>query len=454
MQALQARAQTVAEILMLMGMVIATLIAAPALAVPSFADQTGQPCQSCHVGGLGPQLTSFGRTFKLNGYTLRAKSFNLPLAAMIIASGTRTRRDQVPPPDTLRRNDNVVVDQSSIFLAGGVGKHLGGFAQMTYDGVSKNWAWDNLDLRAVTRGTLLGTDAVFGLTLNNAPTVQDAWNTTPSWSFPYTDTAVSPTPGAAPLIDGRLAQSVLGLTAYAWIGERFYFEAGGYSSPSAGTLRALGTDPADPGNIHGIAPYGRMAYQRDIGDGTLEVGAFTLKAAIDPERMPADPFRDRYTDIGLDASWLRPTRRGDTITAHLRYIHEVSDLRASCALGLLGHEEAPDCAHTHLNQWRANASYYFRGRVGATLGAFGTTGSSNAAVFGPRGRPDSDGVIGQLDYTPWGAGNSPLGPLVNLRIGIQYTAYGKFDGARHNYDGAGTNAADNNAIRIFTWIAF
>lgn len=62
--------------------------------------------------------------------------------------------------------------------------------------------------------------------------------------------------------------------------------------------------------------------------------------------------------------------------------------------------------------------------------------------------------MAQVDYTPWGAGNSPLGKRLNLRIGAQFTAYGKFDGARHNYDGLGANAADNNTMRIFTWIAF
>ena len=58
----------------------------PASAVPAFAEQTGQQCAACHVGGFGPQLTKFGREFKLGGYTLRAKSFNVPLSAMAVAS--------------------------------------------------------------------------------------------------------------------------------------------------------------------------------------------------------------------------------------------------------------------------------------------------------------------------------------------------------------------------------
>ena len=41
-----------------------------AVALPSFAQQTGQPCVTCHVGAFGPQLTPFGRALKLGGYTL------------------------------------------------------------------------------------------------------------------------------------------------------------------------------------------------------------------------------------------------------------------------------------------------------------------------------------------------------------------------------------------------
>ena len=39
-----------------------------ASAVPSFARQTGQPCATCHTAF--PELTPFGRRFKLGGYTM------------------------------------------------------------------------------------------------------------------------------------------------------------------------------------------------------------------------------------------------------------------------------------------------------------------------------------------------------------------------------------------------
>src|ERR1700722_11072241 len=41
---------------------------APSHAVPSFARQTGMACAACHT--VFPELTPFGREFKLNGYVL------------------------------------------------------------------------------------------------------------------------------------------------------------------------------------------------------------------------------------------------------------------------------------------------------------------------------------------------------------------------------------------------
>ena len=46
---------------------LTTSFAPPAQALPSFARQTGQPCGTCHTDF--PALTSYGRRFKLLGYT-------------------------------------------------------------------------------------------------------------------------------------------------------------------------------------------------------------------------------------------------------------------------------------------------------------------------------------------------------------------------------------------------
>lgn len=424
----------------------------PAAAIPSFADQTGMPCQACHVGGFGPQLTEFGREFKLNGYTLRVKKFNVPLSAMVIASYTHTRTDQVPPPDpSLSPNNNVTLDQVGLFAGGGIGQHVGGLVQVTYDGIGKTWTWDNADIRVVNQGKLFGKDATIGIDFNNNPTVQDPFNSTPGWGFPYTGGAVAQTPAAAPLIDGGFAQEVIGASAYVWFNHHLYAEAGGYSTPAAGTLQWLGADPVGVGDIHGLAPYGRIAWQQHLGPGLAHVGAFALKAAINPGRDRTTGLTDHYTDLGIDASYMWPMANGDTFTVQGRYTHEAQNLMASCSLGA----QPLDCAATHLAEWRGDVEYSWRGKIGLTLAGFSTTGPINTFIYtGPLARPDSNGVTVQLDYTPWGKGNGPLGPLVNMRLGLQYTAYGQFNGARHDFDGNGANASDNNALRAFAWVAF
>ena len=431
----------------------------PAAAVPAFAQQTGRNCASCHVGGFGPQLTQFGREFKLGGYTLRLHG-SVPFSAMAVASYVHTKKAQdEPPTDDSKRNNNISFDQGSIFLAGGIGSHVGGLAQVTYSGADKAWSWDNLDLRAVGTGKIGGKDLIYGLTLNNNPTITDPWNTLPGWGFPYTSSDFAPSPDSAPLISGGLAQSVLGLTGYAWLDSKFYLEAGGYSTPSRGSLRWLGADPDNPGDIHGIAPYGRAAIQTDLGKGTFEVGVFALKAALYPGRDRSSGFTDRYTDWGVDASWLKALG-SDTLTLNARYTHEKQSLNATCALGMAD-ESIPlgplsDCANNSLHEIRGDASYYWRNAVGLTVSPFHVGGSSNPIIYANNRtfRPNSTGVLFQFDGTPFGRGKSPFGPRFNMRVGVQYTVYTRFNGARFDYDGTGRNASDNNTLRVFTWAAF
>src|SRR5579859_2575092 len=72
----------------------------PAHAVPSFAAQTGQACAMCHIGAFGPQLTPYGRAFKIGGYTQdggQGLAAQVPLAAMVLSSFTQTHTSQPGP---------------------------------------------------------------------------------------------------------------------------------------------------------------------------------------------------------------------------------------------------------------------------------------------------------------------------------------------------------------------
>jgi hypothetical protein len=450
----------------------ALCLSAPhALAVPAFAAQTGEPCQACHVGGFGPQLTAFGREFKLQGYTLRTTPFNVPLSVMSVASYLHTNQAQDPPPPGFSGNDNVALDQVSLFFAGGFGAHVGAFVQGTYDGVARAWTWDNLDLRLVNATKVGKTDVTFGLSLNNNPTVQDAWNTLPAWGSPYTSSSLAPGGTTSPLLNGALAQTSLGLTGYAWIDSKLYLEGGAYVSPSASALAHLGADPTSPGSIQGAAPYVRAAYQQDVGKGTLEVGVFGMSAKIFPGLDRSTGLTDRYTDVGADASYIIALDNTDVVTVNARYLHESQSLQATCALlgapvdGGGGGAQADSiaatavpagCASNTLNDYRVDASYYWRNKVGLTVGVFDTAGTSNPFIYaGNRTlKPNTTGLLLQLDATPWGDGKGPLGKRFNTRVGVQYTAFGLFNGAGSNWDGMGANARDNNAVRLFIWSAY
>ena len=427
------------------------LAATPASAVPAFAQQTGLRCQACHIGGLGPQLTDFGRKFKMGGYTQRVSdAFTPPVSAMAVASFVNTAKDQESPPaDHYATNNNVTLDEASIFLAGGIGDHFGAFSQFTYDGVGRAFGWDNLDVRAVDHVTLGGDDVLVGLTLNNNPAIEDPFNTLPAWGFPYTNSDLAPGPAAATIFDGGYEQAVLGTTAYAQFASGLYTEAGIYFTPGLHFLSAAGAD-SGAGEIDGAAPYVRVAWQKDLENSSnLEVGAFGFFPSFHPGDDTSTGKTDDYSDYGIDASYQFLGDETNVYTINARYTHEEQDLNATHLLG--GSARTSDT----LDDFRIDGSYYWHDWVGATVQFFDTTGSRDALLYADNRTfsPDSTGLRFQIDATPWGNDVSPFGPRFNMRVGLQYTLYTKFDGAGKNYDGTGRDASDNNTLRIFTWFA-
>lgn len=431
--------------------VSAVLSVQPSKAVPAFAEQTGLRCQACHIGGLGPQLTAFGRNFKLNGFTMRAgNDFTLPVSAMAVASFVNTAKDQAAPPaDHYGTNNNVTLDETSIFIAGGIGDHFGAFSQFTYDGVGRAFGWDNLDVRAVDHLTIGGSDVLVGLDLNNNPAIQDPFNTLPAWGFPYTNSDLAPGPAAATLFDGGYEMALLGTTAYAQWENGLYTEAGFYFTPGTRFLSMVGADEG-PGQLDGVAPYIRVAWQKDLANNSnFEVGVFGFFPSFYPDNDKSTGKSDSYSDYGLDASYQFMGDETNVYTINARYTHEEQDLNATHLLG--GALRSSDS----LDDFRIDGSYYWHDWVGFTAQIFDTEGSRDPLLYADNRTfsPDSTGVRFQIDATPWGNDVSPFGPRFNMRVGLQYTLYSKFDGASRNYDGAGHNASDNNTLRIFTWFA-
>jgi hypothetical protein len=433
---------------------IAGLTAATAShAVPSFARQTGQDCAACHIGGYGPQLTPFGVKFKIGGYTdSSGQSGLLPLSGMVVASNTHTGKNQdAPPADGLKSNNNTTLDEASLFVAGKLADQLGSFMQITYDGVAKTSALDQMDVRYAHALELGGKDLTLGLSLNNNPSIQDPFNTLPGWGYPYIGSAVG-FGGAesGTLLNGGLEGHVLGLSAYAFYDNQFYAELGSYRAMSRAlqTHLSLGTAD-DPGRVGNNTSYWRLAWFQDQKRRAWSVGLFGFNASVQPDRTAGGPS-NRYNDLGVDGQYQLLGTREHIVTVQGSLMREQQHRNALFAAG-----EAERMSGT-LHETKLNVSYNYLQTWGASLGHFVTTGSADAVLYGANAgaSPNTSGTILQADWTPWGKESSWMAPWANLRVGAQYTLYNKYNGASKNYDGAGRNASDNNTLVLFAWTSF
>src|SRR3974377_998896 len=199
---------------------------APAWSLPAFARETGVPCAVCHTLAFGPALTAYGRNFKLHAYTLGTQKA-IPLSADMIVSFTRTAESQPPAPH-FSGNDNLALDDVNGYFAGRIAAHVGAFAPVTYDGIARHTSWGILDARWARDFTIGNTSTLFGVTLNNFPTVQDVWNSTYAWQYPVPGARLANGPNGAPQINGFFALQTLGVTGYTLIDNFLYLEAGGY----------------------------------------------------------------------------------------------------------------------------------------------------------------------------------------------------------------------------------
>ena len=417
-----------------------------ARAVPSFSTQTGQACSACHVGSFGPQLTPYGRQFKLSGYTQSdGGNHGLPLALMMQSSFTSTQKSQNPPPVSgFGPNNNFSLDQVSAFYAGAVTSSTGAFIQTTYDGINNVIHWDNSDVRYAHQGTIQGIDYTAGITFNNNPTVQDLWNSTPAWGFPYAKSGLAPSPAASTLIDGSLAQAVMGGGAYASFNDLLYVEADAYHGLSQNIRNGLGVVPvAGTDQYDGFMPYWRVALEHTFGgEHYFEVGTYGISADRFPGGDQTTGLKDHFLDNAVDVNYQWTADPDNLVSLHGTFIHENENLDASYALGNSTN------ASERLDTFRADASYSYQNTYTPSVQYFTTHGTSDATWWGTStglASPNSQGYIVELGYVPFGKPDSPL-PWVNGRLALQYVGYTEFDGTP-------SHASDNNTIFLNLWLS-
>jgi len=424
----------------------------PAQAVPSFARQTGLPCASCHT--VFPELTSFGRSFKLHGYTLTGTK---AITAESTRSDSALKLNSIPPLSAMlqvsfthvqnspsgSQNDDVQFPQEfSLFYAGEISEHAGSFAQVTYEQASGNFGWDNTDIRYANE--LPDSSLTYGLTLNNSPTVQDLWNTGPVWGYPWSGPgdAAPAGPTVQPFIGSEdfVALSSGGLGIYGLWNDTVYAELTAYRSAHVGTAAP---DGGSNQTITNVAPYWRLAWEHAAANGdNLMVGTYGMWAKFHPNGI--DGQTDRYIDTALDAQYEHPLASGDTLSVHASITHEDEDIHSTGTADSLSFDSA-----------KVDGTYHLGSHATATLAYFNTWGDNGAYYPGyvngdgdplnptPSGtgsfNPDSNGWIAQAAYLPW----------ENTKLTVQYTGYNKLDGSSSSKD-----TTDNNTLYFLAWFVF
>lgn len=294
---------------------------------------------------------------------------------------------------------------------------------------------DSLELPA-------GSDLILGVTLNNNPTLADIYNSTPMWSFPHimTEKAVMPTTA---LVDMMLFRQVAGPGVYGFFNNMVYGEFAVYRTTRSGIVRPFGAGAEREMIVRGWAPYWRLALERSSGPHTLMVGTFGLSARVYPDHEDLSTPTDRFRDIGFDGQY-HFDAGSHIVSAHAIWIRERQKWDASFPMG------ATSNTTDKLTTARADIHYFFQRRYGFGLQRFWSRGDQDPLRYNT-GMPGTGSVAGKPDSRGWQLELKYL-PVEWVKLGVRYTAYERFNGAKTDYDGFGRKAKDNNTTYVYAWI--
>lgn len=435
---------------LLFALVLMTLFSAPALAVPSMARQTGYACSRCHT--VFPELTPFGRQFKLGAYADSSNAWDerpalqrLPVTAGLQVSQSNTANTTAggTTPEDFSPDGEPVLQQIALYYAGKIATNTGALAQFNYDGVEKHWAAEMMDFRYARSFSLGGKESTFGITLNNNPTVTDIYNATPAWGLPHAG-GTAPQMPASTMVDMNLASQVGGVTAYLMWNDLVYVEAGAYRTAKTGVLKFLGAGAPTQLAVSGNSPYWRVAFQKESGTHGFEIGALGLRTKVLLDGSSPALGENSFTDVAADASYQYIF--GDhTFSTHALWIHETQRWDASYGQGMASN------ARDTLTSIRADVHYAWKRRWGGNLKYFRASGSQDDLLYNTgdmlmgssTGTPDTAGWVAEANYLP----------TDRIKITARYTAFESYNGASSNYV-PGRNAADNNNIFVMVWLLF
>ena len=266
--------------------------------------------------------------------------------------------------------------------------------QFTYDGVSNAFLMDNTDIRFANNVKIGGKQLIYGISFNNNPTVQDVWNTTPVWGFPYASSSVAPTPAAGAVIDGGLGSQVGGLGIYAYWNNLIYGEVNFYRTAANGYPQFLSAGTHVDSLVDGVAPYWRLYLQHQWGKNTFMLGHYGMVTNIFPQGQTRGNS-DQFTISPLTPSINTLPRN----TSSLLLPPGFTKFRIGMPV-LLGQHRQP---LRYPGYFRVNANYFYWSHYGTFGGKWPISTPSAAGMCGlyasdpvggsSNGRPNSNGFI-------------------------------------------------------------
>jgi hypothetical protein len=459
---------------------LCALLPSTANAIPLYARQTDQQCNACHAGGQFPELTPFGRKFKLTGYTMGTRQ-DVPLAMMAVVSSTSVASKTPGTGDQeadFPQSGLTHFTTASLLGGGKITDNVGLFGQWTYNAYDHQAAdghWvgkagsDQFDLRFAKHFQDDAKDLIVGASLNNNPGVTDVWNTFNSafGSAPGYVPVSNPAGNGGPFVSApatpmmlQLGPVAAGMNAYAYWNDKVYAEFGAYQTANGVfSFLSQGVSNADQPKLKGpLNPYWRLALNHDWGPNSAMLGVFGMITEIYFDSPAATGPTTRYRDLGIDGQY-QYLSDAHSISAQFSYIREnqkYSDALSNSANP--NYTGSYSNSSNTLDYLRLKGTYVYRSKFGTSLSYVAATGSPDALAYTTS--PDGSG-----NAVPFGNANSTPNtkfwvpevfwtPVQNIRVGLQYYKYLQYNGSSSNYDGNGRSAGDNNTAFLYLWGAY
>jgi len=451
-----------------------------AFSLPVFARQTGQSCLACHAGGQFPELTPYGRLFKLTGYTQGVRT-DIPLSVMAVVSYAKVSsyNGSDTPGTDFPRDGTVNLTTGSLFCCGKITDNIGVFAQYTHDlwanqdVATGNWQGhshvDQVDIRYADRFIDESHDFIYGFSLNNNPGVTDVWNThnsafapvssyVPAGNAIFSSSALPHDVPVTPILDGL--QYSAGLTGYLYLNHLIYAEIGTYKASTSGFSFLHDAGSGGPGALStrlsgSFNPYLRFATNHEWGANSLMLGLHGLHASVlDDATLVSSNSYSLFNDIGMDGQYqylLDP----HAVTALFSFTHE--------NINNSGYQQAAGLNPSNtLNYLRAKLTYVYRARYGMSMAYTQVSGSLDAGLYSADPISNTQANL-SLNNSPDSKLWVPelfVMPVQNVRIGLQYFKWTQFyGGSTYSYfSNAGSkiirNASDTNLAFLYVWVAY